>query len=227
MRHASLSGEGGGDGAAGGLHAVGVEHGGEIAGIVDEAKLDEPAFIEFEHGERFVLALLFGPGSAIWEGEGVGDEGAEPLGFGEIVGAAIKDFGAASFAIGAVAVNGDHHVAFVGARDVVAALDGGGILSIAAGADDGVTGGAENVAETVGVIEGDGGFSMFDAIQDADGPGVVFESLSIGHAVAWIYANGKRGWKGHGGGMVSKPGGAGNDETRMRNEEWKTKRPLR
>lgn len=192
----------GSDGAADGLHAVGVEHGGEIAGIVDETEFDEPAFIEFHDGERFVLAFILGFGSAIGNAEGIGNQGAEALGFVVIIAAAVEDFAAAGFAVGAVAVQGNHHLGFVGAGDVIASIDGRGILRIAAGADDGVTGGAEDVAETVGVTQGDVGFGVSFAVEDAGGSGVVFEATAVRHSMTGIEANGK----GHAAAGLSKIG---------------------
>lgn len=189
---------------AGGAHAAGIEDGGEIGGVVDEAELDEPAFVELHDGEGFVLALLFGFGSAIGEAEGVGDEGGELEGAGLVIGSAIEDFGAAGFAFVAVEVDGDHALAAVGAGDVVATGDGGGIAGIAAGADGGVSLGAEDLADGGGVGEGDGGFGVADAVEGAGGSGVVLASFKVVLAVSGIEADGEGLWGGHDAGGVSK-----------------------
>jgi len=189
---------------AGGTHAAGIEDGGEIGGIVDEAELDEPAFVELHDGEGFVLALLFGLGSAIGEAKGVGDEGGEFEGAGLVIGSAIEDFGAAGFAFVAVEVNGDHALTAVGAGDVVATGDGGGIAGIAAGADGGVALDAEDVANGVDVGEGDGGFGVADAVEGADGSGVVLASFEVVWAVSGIEADGEGRWGGHEAWRVSK-----------------------
>jgi len=148
-----------------------------------------------------VLGFLFGFGAAIGESECVGDEGAKAGGEGTVIAAAIENFAAAGFAVGAVTVDGDHHVAFVGPGDVITEPDGCGVIGIATGADDGVTGGAEDFTQQIHVAQGNVGFFVLDAFHVANGTCVVFETLHVGHSMAGIEADGE----GHAAWWVSKP----------------------
>lgn len=179
------------DGVAGGAHAAGIEEGGAVGGVVEEAEFDEPAFIEFHDGQGFVLALLFGLGSAIFDAEGVGDEGGELFGARAVVFAAEEDFGASGATVEHIAMNRDHALAFVGAGDVVATGYRGGIDGIAAGADDGVAGGFEDVANLVDVDHGDGGFFDFVFADGDDVAGVVLAGFFVPVSVAGIEAYGE------------------------------------
>lgn len=192
-------------GAAGGGHAIRIEDGGAVAGVIEETELDEPTFVEVQNGETGVLAFFFRLGSTIWDGEGIGHQSAEALGNWFVIGATVEDFGASGFAVGGVAVDGEHAVAFVGAGDVVAAGDRRGIDGIAAGANDRVAGGAQDVAEAVGVTHRDVGLGDLLLFDGDDGSGIILAAAFVVAAVAGVNANGE----GHAGDEVSKRGGTG------------------
>lgn len=188
-------------GSACGGHTIRIQDRGAVAWVVDEPKFEQPALLEIEHGQAFVLTVFFGLCASVAETESVGHDGAELRGPRLVFGSAIEDLGAVGATIGGVAVNGEHALAAVGAGDVIAPRDRRGITLVNACADDGVTGGAEDLTEAIGVSHRDLGFAKSLAVCLNDRAGVVSAAPPVVVAVARVNADGE----GHVAATVSMP----------------------
>lgn len=140
--------------------------------------------MEVHDGKGAVLAFVFGFDASGFCAKGFADCSVELGGHGFVCLASVVCLCAVGFAVGGVAVEGDHDGAVVVAGNAGALAYGCGIKGIDAGADYGDFFIAEDLADGVGVFHDNLG--LVGGAIGGDCSGVEASSAAVAHAVAGV-----------------------------------------